>query len=250
MFGRFVFPAPIRILVVFQVLVTILGRLTPGYIDWLTLDLNKVLAGQVWRIFTFIFVSQGSIWFIIFYLFIMWLINDGLEQAWGEFRVNLYLFGTWLGLVIAAFFVPSYLRGYESIVLYSSLFIAFACLYPDFEFLLFFILPVKVKWLALVNVAYLFTLALGSWPATFAITLGMGSFLLVFVPRLFYFLAHRTHSAARRSRFDAAQSKASPGQAFHVCSHCGTTDAEQPDLDFRIGDDDEEYCINCLPKGK
>lgn len=254
-FGRFAFPSPIRTLVIFQVIVAILAQFSPDYLNWLTLDRDKILGGQVWRLFTFLFIPRGSIWFIIFYLFIMWMVNDGLEQAWGEFRLNLYLFGTWLGLVIAAFFVPSGVPGYELIgvlspvILYSSIFVAFASLYPNFEFLLFFILPLKVKWLALINGAMLFTMLLAGLPAAVVALLGMGPYLIVFLPKALHHLVHRSKTAARRSRFEGAQLKTGErGEAFHVCSRCGVSDAVDPDLDFRIGDDDEEYCAKCLPK--
>lgn len=247
-FGRFAFPAPVRVLVVFQVLVAVLNSLSEGsYLQWLTLDRDKILDGQVWRIVTFLFIGGGNrLWLIIFYLLIMWLISDGLDQAWGEFRVNLYLFGTWLGLVLVAFLLPSGAQGLESLILYSSLFIAFASLYPNVEFLLFFILPVKVKWLAIVNAAMLATLMLEGLQPALAVVLGMAPYLIVFVPQWIHSLVHRGQTAARRSRFEANQVKTSPGQAFHVCSRCGVTDTDAPDLDFRIGDDDQEYCANCL----
>lgn len=248
-FGRFAFPAPIRTLVIFQVLVAVLNRLSNGsYLPWLTLDWNKVLSGQVWRVVTFLFIGGGNnLWLIIFYLFIMWIINDGLEQAWGEFRLNLYLFGTWLGLVLAAAFFHPPAPGYESLILYSSLFIAFASLYPNFEFLLFFILPLKVKWLALVNGAMLLSMMLLTHlSGSISVLLGMSAYLVVFVPKLIHALAHRGKTAARRSRFDSAQARPSPGQPFHTCSRCGITDTAEPDLDFRIGDDGEDYCSRCL----
>lgn len=253
-FGRFAFPAPIRILVIFQVMVAVLNHLSGGiYLQWLTLDWNKILTGEVWRIITFLFVG-GSVgrgfWLvmIIFYMMIMWMINDGLEEAWGAFRLNLYLFGTWLGLVIASLFMPPGLGGYESLVLYSSLFSAFACLHPNYEILFMFILPVKMKWLAILNGLWLFTklFAAGGPLAILGLALGIGSFLIVFVPQAIHHLVHRSQSAARRSRFEKAQER--PGHAFHVCSNCGVTDADRPDLDFRVGDDEKDYCANCLAK--
>jgi len=225
-------------------MVAVLSRLSPGYLDWLILDQDRILEGQVWRLVTFIFIPRGSIWFIIFYLIIMWIINDGLEEAWGEFRLNLYLFGTWLGLVLAAWFLPPGLRGTESLVLYSAIFLAFASIYPNFEFLLFFILPLKVKWLAIVNAVLLSTLFFAGVPGMLLLILGMGPFLIVFLPKFVHHVSHSSQTAARRTRFQSAQ--AEPSDAFHTCSRCGVTDVDEPDLEFRIGDDDEEYCVNCL----
>jgi len=167
-FGWAAFPSPIRILVIFQVVATLLARAVPGYGDLLLLDKARILEHyEVWRLLTFLFVTDTPMLFVIFLLFIMWMINDGMESEWGAFRVDLYLFGTWLGMVVAAWILPVGLQqqflGIETMVLYSSLFMAFATLHPKNEILVFFVLPVQVRWLAVINAVVLLRFVLSAF---------------------------------------------------------------------------------------
>ncbi|MEM0969930.1 MAG: hypothetical protein AAGJ31_11305, partial [Verrucomicrobiota bacterium] len=170
--------------------------------------------------------------------------------------LNLFLVTSWIGLLIACWLLSSgtvvppqpWLHyGRESLVLFSVLFGAFACLYPNYEILLFFILPIKVKWLALVDAAYLLSICIQGQMSWLLLLLGATPFFVVFVPRLIFELSTRSKAASRRNRFLSQQ--ASPeSSAFHTCANCGVTDTENPDLDFRIGEDEEEYCSSCLEK--
>jgi hypothetical protein len=257
-FGWAAFPGPIRILVIFQVAAALLAMGVEGYRELLSLDKARILEGwEVWRLVTFVFLTNVHPVFLVFALFIMWMINDGLEQEWGTFRVNLYLAGTWAGMVTAAWLLPSVIQtqlaGIETMVLYSSLFIAFATLHPKHELMLFFLLPVQVRWLALLNGAVLvkfvvdtfFVPGLPQGLVTLPVVLGMTPYLLVFVPRLVHHLVHRGQATARRARFQARQLP--PDEAFHRCAGCGISDQDHPETDFRVGGDGEEYCPACLP---
>ena len=265
-FGWAAFPGPVRILVVFQVAATLLSAFVPGYSQLLVLDKAKIVEHyEVWRLVTFLFVNNMPVdsvllvLFLVFFLLFMWMINDGLESVWGTFRVNLYLFGTWLGMILAAWIVPanlqSSLAGIESMVLYSSLFMAFATLHPTQEIRLMMILPVQVRWVAVVLgillvrnavVLYLTSPPGLNWMAPLPIVLGMFPYMLVFAPGFFHHLAHRGETVARQSRFRAKQMP--QGDAFNVCTRCGISDRDRPELEFRVGNDGEDYCSNCLPK--
>jgi hypothetical protein len=257
-FGWAAFPSPIRILVVFQVAATLLSRGVPGYRDLLLLDKEQILEHhQIWRLLTFLFSTDTHPILLIFLLFIMWMINDGMESEWGAFRVNLYLFGTWLGMVVAAWVLPSDLQhqmlGIETGILYSSLFMAFATLHPKQEILLFFVLPVQVRWLALINAVALIQMAVSAFAlpvrpsgvGALPVVLGMTPYLLVFLPKFLHAILHRGQSAARQSRFRSRQMD--PGQAFHVCANCGVTDQDRPEIEFRVAADGEDYCPACRP---
>jgi len=252
-FGWAAFPGPIRILAIFQVVAYLLSFGVEGYADLLTLDKVRILEnGEVWRLITFLFPVSVHPLFLIFMVMIMWMINDGMETEWGSFRVNLYLFGTWLGLLVAAWMLPASIQTagprLEMMVLSSSLFIAFATLHPKHVIHLFFILPVEVRWLALLDGVWLGLIVLGSLgvpglpPGLLALPVfgGMAPYLLVFLPRL----AHRGKVAGRRARFQSRQ--ISPHEVFHRCSGCGISDRDHPETDFRVGRDGEEYCESCL----
>jgi hypothetical protein len=257
-FGWAAFPSPIRILVIFQIAATLLSRSVEGYSNLLLLDKEQVLEHyQVWRLITFLFSTDTHPILLIFLLFVMWMINDGMESEWGAFRVNLYLFGTWLGMVVAAWILPADLQhqmlGIETGILYSSLFMAFATLHPKQEILVFFVLPVQVRWLALINAVALIQMAVSAFAmpmqptgvGALPVVLGMLPYLIVFIPKFLHLLFFRSQAAVRQSRFRSRQTDS--GQAFHVCAKCGVTDQDRPEIEFRVGEDGEDYCPSCRP---
>ena len=106
----------------------------------------------MWRVLTFAFLPpRSNVFFIIFALYFYWLIGSGLEAQWGAFRFNVfYFFGLLCSLVIGLVF------GYATNTFVNlSLFLAFAILFPDFEIMILFILPVKVKYIAIIDLVAL-----------------------------------------------------------------------------------------------
>ena len=153
-FGFLGIPGLTRILVGFTALVFALAWLAPGFVSMLDLDPARIRHGEVWRLFTYIFIPQTlSPWWILFALWFLWWIGDGLEQAWGAFRLTLYFLVGMIGTTAAAFFFGA---SFSNSMLFASLFYAFARFYPDQVIYVLFILPVKIKWLAWVLAALLF----------------------------------------------------------------------------------------------
>lgn len=151
--------------------------------SYLCLTREGLFHGQVWRLLTFIFLppSSSPIWIFLSLYFYYW-IGGSLEHTWGAFRFNVYyLFGI-LGAIVACL-----ITGYaDNSYLNLSLFFAFAALYPDMQVLLFFFIPVKVKWLALVDGAlFILMFIVGSWPTRVAILMSLANFLLFFGPDFF-----------------------------------------------------------------
>lgn len=124
-----------------------------GVVNYLYLDRALVFRGQLWRLVTFLFIPETySLLWIFFTLYFYYFLGSALEATWGSCRFSLYYTVCALATIIAALcFGGSYTGFYVNL----SIFLAFAYLYPNQEFLLFFILPVKVKYLALVDVALL-----------------------------------------------------------------------------------------------
>ena len=135
----------------------LLGAVNPVLLSYLRFDPALVLRGQIWRIITFALYppSTGLLAFIAFY-FYYW-IGSTLEQYWGTPQFNIYFFS---GLILTLLygFLLYFIAGIRVPItaeyVYLSMFFSFAALFPDMEVLLFFILPVKIKWLALVNAAF------------------------------------------------------------------------------------------------
>ena len=148
--------------------------------SYLYLSREALLRGQVWRLFTFIFLPpETSPLFIVISLYFYYWIGGSLESTWGSFRFNMYYLCGMLGAIVSCFITG----GATNYYLNMSLFFAFAVLYPDMQLLLFFIIPIKVKWLAIAD-AVLFALAFffGGWDAKLAIVMSLINFFLFFGP--------------------------------------------------------------------
>lgn len=126
--------------------------------SWLSLNIGAVLRGQVWRLITFIFIPPSSnAFFILINLYFYYMLGNMLENYWGGFRLNMYylfgVLGTIAGAFVSYFLVPLVSGGSffsaSNTYLNLSLFLAIATLMPDMEFRLFFLIPLKAKWLAI-----------------------------------------------------------------------------------------------------
>ncbi len=146
--------------------------------SWLHLNWHLVMRGQVWRLLTFVLLPPSSslVW-ILFSLYFYWLIGNALENHWGTARFNMFYFVGILGNILAAAITGSGTNTYLNL----SLFLAFAAVYPNFELMLFFFLPVKVKYLALLDVVlYGLNLIVGPWSVRAAIVFSLLNVILFF----------------------------------------------------------------------
>lgn len=152
-FGRFAIPNLMYVIIILYAVGFLLNILNPYfYIQYLSLNASEILHGQIWRIVTFLIQppSDNAI-FLLIALYFYYMIGNALEQTWGSFRFNLYFFTGVLFHVIAAFLIYLFtgqVYPLGTTYLNLSLFFAFAAVYPDMEFLLFYLIPVKAKWLA------------------------------------------------------------------------------------------------------
>jgi hypothetical protein len=237
LFGRFAIPNISLYLVIGQVLFWSVGYL--GFFDVGRLELLPlaVRGGEIWRLVTFLLIPpNASPVFIAFAWYMFWMMGTALEDFWGAFRYNLFLFVGWaLTVAVALFFPGSYAT---NLFLAGSVFLAFAFLNPDFELLLFFILPVKIKWLALVQAAfYGYALLVGTWPVRLAVFASVGNFLLFFGAEIIQRMKTGRRQMEHKARQAAARDKAD--EPRHRCHVCGKTDLTHPQMDFR-------YCSKCV----
>ncbi|MBQ4075681.1 MAG: rhomboid family intramembrane serine protease [Clostridia bacterium] len=146
--------------------------------QFLMFDRAAVLRGEIWRVITFIFLPpNASLFWIIFSLYFYYFLGSSLESQWGSARFNIYyLFGI-IGNVIAGFITGYATNEYLNL----SLLLGFAALFPNMEFMLFFFLPVKVKWIGLVDGLFLiYQLIMVPWPNKIALVASMLPFILFF----------------------------------------------------------------------
>jgi len=247
-FGRFALPNLALYLVAGQVAVftlALFGR--PDVLGLIKLLPAAVLDGQVWRLVTYLFdppvnparLSALGAVFLAFGWYMFWMMSSALEGYWGAFRFNAFIFTGWFFTALVAFVFPTSFA--TNAFLAGTVFLAFAFLNPDFELLLFFILPVKIKWLALIAWAlYLVTFVLGSWPERLAVLASVSNFLLFFGSDI----VQRIRTGRRRMEHKAraAAARAEEREPRHRCVVCGKTELTHPQEDFRYGDDDRCYC--------
>lgn len=240
----------------------VLNKVNPTfYYTYLCLDARAILHGEIWRIFTFIIQppSMGLIWMLVA-LSLYYFIGKQLEMTWGAFRFNLYFFSGVLFHVIAAILV--YLltgmvlplgTGY----LNMSLFMVFAALYPNLQFMLYFIIPVKAKWLAVLDgIYFLYAVVQAFLPAygggmfglyykanALAAVVSMLNFLIFFLGSR-HAKPYTPGQMKRKREFKKNIQQASrpvnyyKDGARHRCAVCGKTELDNPNLEFR-------YCSKC-----
>lgn len=231
------------------------------YYNYLSLDAGAILQGQVWRVITFLIQPPSSSpIFMVFALYLYYMIGQHLEAAWGAFRFNLYFFTGVLFHILAgflAYFITGVSFPIGTTYLNLSLFFAFAALYANVEFLLFFIIPVKVKYLAMIDgiffgytILQAFLPAYGGGPFGFfyhANAIAAGVSILNFV--IFYFSSrnfksHSPRQMHRKKKFQRELKSAGVNRAAaakgakHCCVVCGRTELDDPNLEFR-------YCSKC-----
>lgn len=262
-FGRFAIPNLMYFIIILYGIGFVLNYINPYfYIQYLALDASRILQGEIWRIVTFLIQPpSNNLFFLVLALYFYYMIGRALEQSWGTFRFNVYFFTGVLFHVIAALLIylftgQIYLLGTSYLNL--SLFFAFAALYPDMEFYLFYILPVKAKWLAwLDGIFFIWTIVQAFLPSyggtysgykasAFAAAVSVLNFVIFyFSTRNYTAISPKQH---RRKKEFRRQMNAGPKNQYaaqadgrvpkHRCAVCGRTELDNPDLEFR-------YCSKC-----
>ena len=181
--------------------VYILGEMFPQIYGWIMLYRDAVFAGQVWRLVTFLGIpldASNPIWSILM-LYFMYMLGGNLESAWGKSNMTLYcIFGA-VGAILAAM-VSGFGTNYY---IYLSIFLAYAYIFPNATFMLFFIIPVKAKYLAYIEWAlYILAFIRGPWSHRFAIVFSLINFFLFFGPQVWSQLRGFINMVKRRSRYN------------------------------------------------
>lgn len=239
--GRFAIPNLVRFIAALQFLNWFLIKLTPGFFTKLAFVPELILQGEVWRLVSYVALPGGQdiIWLLT--IPFLWMINDGLEQAWGSFRLNLYIVFGMFCIALGGLVTPEPSTGW---VLWATLLFAFAVYFPDQEILLFFILPIKIKWLAFIGAGGLAFAFLGSdLSMRLHILFSLVNFIVTFAPGFVRHLKQRGEVMSRRERFEAGTR--SEEAWFHKCGVCGKTEVDDPALEFRITASGDEICDRC-----
>lgn len=249
-FGWMSFPGFLRYYAIFHILVYLLQIVNPQVGQILDFDREKILSGEVWRTVTFLFADSGSsgldalgALFMFFMVMIAFMISDALENAWGVFRTSFFYYAGYLGLLVGNFLYPDILTG-NGYYIYLSAFFAFATLFPRVEFLMFFIIPVQIRWLAILSAVFMLIPVFEHPSLIGYILLGFSNYLLwAGIPAL-RGQARVIQSVQRRRKFQ--KDALDDDNAFHRCCECDRTELSDPELDFRMSSDGREYCLDHL----
>ncbi len=264
--GRFAIPNISLLLIICYAFGYVLRFVSPQILAWMTLDPNAILKGQIWRLFTWIIVPPpgSNLFFIFLTLYFYYSIGNSLENSWGTFRYNVYLFSGMLFTVLGSFLLYGFLRlsgagldgaGYSAVFsMFStyyvnmSIFLAYAVTFPDMRVLVMLLIPVKVKYLGIIYGAILVLECISGGVVAWFVG---GASLLNFI---IFFLSTRnlSHMAPkqirRRQVFRQEVRKAAGGITKHRCVICGRTELDEG-LSFRFCtkcDGNYEYCQDHL----
>jgi hypothetical protein len=252
-YGRLSFPGLLRYYAMLHVLVFALQLIRPDLGPLFEFDRAKIFSGEVWRVVTLFFStsefgnprSPVTLLFLVFAVNFTFMVSDGLESVWGSFKTTLFLYAG-IGLILVMNFIYPVSIPSSGTALYASAFLAYATLFPKFEILLFFVLPVQIRFLGMlaagavvleaIRFPVLIPFFLAAY-ANYAIWAGIPA------------LRGNTQILAavqRKKRFNSAN--LDDGEAFHTCAVCHRNDRKDPELEFRIGKDGQEYCTLHLPE--
>ena len=263
-FGRFGIPNLTVYIIICYVVRYLLYYLAPSVLSVLSLNITAVFHGQIWRLITWVISppSTGNVFlFILSIVFFYYPLGTALERTWGTFRYTLYIFCgvllTVLGAIVVHFVMGGAVDAYGMIIYNTyyislSIFLAFATMAPDQQVLLWFIIPIKMKWMAYVYLAIMAwnifdNIRYGRWFMTVPIICSLLNFAL------FYFTTRKPSYNPQRNSYRNNYKKTEPFRNMeprsraargngtvtkHKCAICGRTELDDPTLEFR-------FCSRC-----
>jgi hypothetical protein len=234
-----------RYIVIANAVFWLLGAVNPVLMNYLLFNPALILRGQIWRLVSFVFIppSTGVLAFIAFY-FYYW-IGTTLENQWGTGQFTIYFFtGVILTIVygFAIYFITGRSVSLSSTYIFLSMFFSFAALFPDMQVLFMFIIPVKMKYLALVDAAFfLLSVFTTPFPENLLPVVAVLNFLIFCGGELKNLLPRRQSKSTINFKRESARIRREESQKLytHKCAVCGRTDADYPNLEFR-------YCSRCV----
>lgn len=267
--SRFAIPNIVFYLVAMYAVGYVVQLFRPEALMYLTLEPYYIMQGQVWRLITWMMIPpEYNLFFALIMIYFYCSIGHSLEQVWGTYRLNVYMFSGLFFTLLGSFGLYAILGAgslgsgflFSTSYINMSLFLAYAATFPDMQVFLFFLLPIKVKYLGIIYAILLIVSCIQGGPIIWVV---IGSSLLNFV--VFFMTSRKkvrlsTEQLRQRIKYKraAAQSSAMYGDAKsasrssgrtdnsnmrpkitkHKCAVCGRTDESHPDLEFR-------FCSKC-----
>ncbi len=263
-FGKYAIPNLTLFLIAGYVVGYVIELINPEFLVYLSLDAYKILHGQVWRIITWLLIppTETNFFFVLLMLYCCYSIGTVLEQTWGTYRYNVFFFSGILLTVVASFVAlgvaqlyytaqfganamdaietmyPTLWYAFGTYYINVSLYLVFAMTYPDMMVRFMMLIPVRMKWLGLLDVVYLgyifFVGGVFNKCAVMAAVVNCLLFYLINIKKI-----RSPKQAVRHARFEQSMRKASAAKVTrHKCAICGKTEESDPNMEFR-------FCSKC-----
>lgn len=266
-FGRFAIPNLMIWLIGAYTIGFVLYEVYPNILGFLVLSPYHILHGQIWRLVTWIFMpTYTNLFSLLIMALLYYQLGTTLERNWGAFRFNVYIFSGMLFTMLGAFILYAVMYliyggvstemlligyGISTNYINLSIFLAFALTYPEMQVLLMFIIPVKMKWMAVVyGILIVLEFFESGWAGRISIFMSLLNFIIFFLSTR-NFKRYAPREVHRRQKFKAQMRQPSgyAGGARHKCAVCGRTELDDPTLEFRFCSKCEgnyEYCQDHL----
>ncbi len=214
---------------------------------WLTFIPSEIAHGQVWRVITFVLIPNvGDIFSLAISSLFYFFVGRALENEWGRLKFTIFYF---TGVLLQAAFAGVMSIWYGDKVadytltgahyLNMSLFLAYAVLNPDGMVRLYFLIPIKMKWLAIVDLAYILVgVILNPFPANMFPLVAILNVAIFFAGKAFRTLRRKNFEHSNRIDFKKKTKEIKKRGYTHRCIVCGKTDVSNPEEEFR-------YCSQC-----
>lgn len=241
---NFGIPNVMRYLTIANVVFWILGTANSVLLSYLRFDAGLIMQGQIWRLITFMVYppSMGLLAFLVFY-FYYWM-GTALEQVWGTAQFNIYLLIGWALTVIYGFlvyFIGGLRISIDAQYLYLSMFFSYAALFPDQTVLLFFFIPIKMKYMAIIDAVYFLAAVITNpFPVNLLPVVAVLNFFIFFSGTLLQRIPKKASQSTINFRKASQKLRREEREKLyhHKCAVCGRTDTDYPGLEFR-------YCSRC-----
>ncbi len=251
--GRYAIHGLMKYVIACYIAGYVIAFAVPDFLNVITLEPYLVFhQGQVWRLISWVLIppSRSNIIFVVIMLILYYQLGTVLEQTWGAFRFNLYIFGGVIFTILGALLLYVILgvntpvsigSSFSTYYINMTIFLAFAVCYPDMRVMLYFLIPIRMKWMALVYgvlIVYEFVTC-GSWAVRVAIFASILNFLIFFLVTR-NLKAYSPKEMRRKKNFKKQVRQPRNGGAayIHKCAICGRTELDDPNLQFR-------FCSRC-----
>ena len=265
-FGKYAVKNLSMVLIICYACGYVLRMISPGIMDFLYLNPYQIIFhGQIWRLVTWLIVPPSSFdIFTLLMLYFYYSLGTTLERTWGTYRYNVYIFSGILFTILGAFLLFAYTAVFQNevdtkLALYMlwvvdnngrslapmfstyyvnmSIFLAFACTYPNMQVMMFFLIPIRIKILGIIYGALLvYQFLMGSIADQFVIAASLMNFVVFFITGRGK--VHMTPKQAKRRQEFRREVKKTTRVTRHKCAICGRTEETNPELEFR-------FCSKC-----